>query len=91
MITSKTLRTVTDMRKDADGLLESVSKTRRPIGILRSNKLEAYLIDAQTLESLESFVENFLDYQTAQKRLEKSTKKDFQDFGKFWEKHGLPK
>lgn len=90
MITSKTIRTVTDMRKDADGLLELVKNEKRPIGIFRHNKLDAYLIDPQTLESLEAFVEDYLDQKLIKERV-KEKSKDFRDFKYFWKKKNLPR
>jgi PHD/YefM family antitoxin component YafN of YafNO toxin-antitoxin module len=83
MITSQNLKTITDMRKDADGLLKLAKKKKEPIGILKNNKLKAYLIDAQTLESLEAFVEDYLDYKMVKKRLEKAKKEDFVEFEEF--------
>lgn len=91
MLTSQNLRTVTDMRKRADELLKLALLSKEPVGILKNNKLEAYLVDAQTLESLEAFVENFLDYKMIRDRLENSKKEDFRDFEKFWKKQKLPK
>lgn len=89
MVTSKTIRTVTDMRKDADGLLEFVALGKKPVGIFRHNKLEAYLVDPETLEALETFVEDYLDTQLVENRL--NAKKDFRDFETFWENKKLPK
>lgn len=89
MINSKTIRTVTDMRKDADGLLELVDEEKKPIGIFRHNKLAAYLVDPETLEALEAFVEDYLDTQLVENRL--NVKKDFRDFETFWESKKLPK
>ena len=91
MITSQSLRTITDMRKNADGLLKLAARTKNPIGILKNNKLKAYLIDAKTLEALEMFVENYLDYEMIKERLHKAKKDDFVDFDKLWDKENLPK
>lgn len=91
MLTSQSLRTITDMRKDADGLLRLAARTKNPIGILKNNKLKAYLIDARVLESLEAFVENFIDYKMIRERLKEASGKDFADFEKFWSKQNLPK
>lgn len=89
MVTSKTIRTVTDMRKDADGLLEFAMAEKKPIGIFRHNKLAAYLIDPETFEKLEEFVENYSDLELAGSRL--GNKKNFRNFDEFWKKENLPK
>lgn len=52
MITSQNLRTITDMRRDADGLLQLAQQRKEPIGILKNNKLIAYLLDARAFEKL---------------------------------------
>lgn len=77
------------MRKDADGLLELAGRGRTPIGIMRHNKLEAYLIDSETLEALESFAEDYLDTQLVESRLD--NKGEFRDLETFWKKKNLPK
>ena len=79
------------MRKRADDLLKLASNTKEPVGILKNNKLKAYLIDAKTLESLEAFVEDYIDYKTIKERLKNTKKDDFQDFEKFWKKQRLSK
>ena len=79
------------MRKNADGLLKLAARKKEPIGILKNNKLKAYLIDAKTLEALEEFVEDYLDRRMIEERLHKAKKSDFIDFDKFWEKERLPK
>lgn len=79
------------MRKRADELLKLAIAKKEPIGILKNNKLKAYLIEAETLEALESFVEDFLDYKMIRERLNNAKKKDFRDFESFWKKHKLPK
>ena len=91
MIISQNLRTITDMRKRADELLKLAASKKEPIGILKNNKLKAYLIDAQTLENLERFVEDYLDSKMVEERLINAKKKDFRDFESFWRKHKLPK
>ena len=77
MVTSANLMTITDMRRRADELLKLVAKKKEPIGILKNNTLKAYLIDAKTLEALESFVEEQLDYQMIQERLIDAEESDF--------------
>ena len=77
MITSDNLKTITDMRKDADGLLKLANKRKEPIGILKNNKLKAYIIDAKTLEALEEFVEDYLDKQMVEERLINAKPGDF--------------
>lgn len=91
MISSKDVRTITDMRKDADGLLRLVARYKKPIGIFKNNRLKAYLVDAETLESLETFVEDFLDRKLVSERLTKAKDNDFGDFEKFWKKYRLPR
>lgn len=91
MITSQNLRTITDMRKKADELLALARKSKEPIGILRNNKLEAYLIDAKVLEKLERFVENYLDSKVLAGRLDASKGRDFEDLEKMWEEEDLAK
>ncbi len=83
MITSQNLRTITDMRKKADELLKLATAKKEPIGILKNNKLEAYLIDAQTLEALEEFVEDYLDEKMVQERLVNAKKSDFIESDEF--------
>lgn len=90
MINSQNLRTITDMRKKADELLRLVNAKKQPIGILKNNRLKAYLVDSQTLESLESLLEDLLDRQIATQRLS-APKKDFLDFEVFWNKRNLAK
>jgi len=65
------------MRKRANDLLKLATSTKQPVGILKNNKLKAYLIDAKTLESLETFVENYLDKEMIKERLEKTKKGDY--------------
>jgi len=91
MLTSKNLRSISDMRKRADELLTLAANTKEPVGILKNNKLKAYLLDAEVLESLESFVEDFLDYKMLKSRLDEANKNDFRDFERFWKKGKLPK
>ncbi|OGM13162.1 hypothetical protein A2V80_01020 [Candidatus Woesebacteria bacterium RBG_16_39_8b] len=79
------------MRRKADELLKLATAKKEPIGILKNNKLEAYLIDAQTLENLERFVEDYLDSKMVEERLINAKKKDFKDFESFWRKRKLPK
>ena len=90
MITSQQLRTITDMRKRADELLRLVSAKKEPIGILKNNRLKAYLVDSQTLESLESLLEDLLDRRLATDRLN-APKKDFLELETFWKNQNLPK
>ena len=78
------------MRKKADALLALARKSKEPIGILRNNKLEAYLIDAKTLEALERVVEDYLDTKAVQKA-DVSSGKNFEDLEKMWEEEGLAK
>jgi PHD/YefM family antitoxin component YafN of YafNO toxin-antitoxin module len=78
------------MRKNANGLLKLATRKKEPIGILKNNKLKAYLIDAKTLEALEEFVEDYLDREMIEKRLHKAKKNDFVDFDKLWKKEKLP-
>ena len=91
MITSKTTRTITDMRKSANELLDFVSRAKQPIGILKHNKLAAYLVDPETLESLEALIEDYLDLKMVAERLTKAKKSDFSEFEKFWQKENLPR
>jgi PHD/YefM family antitoxin component YafN of YafNO toxin-antitoxin module len=90
MIDSTNLRTITDMRKKADELLAMARKSKEPIGILRNNKLEAYLIDAKTLENLEKVVEDYLDTR-AVKQVDLRKAKDFEDLEKIWDEEDLTK
>lgn len=90
MITSKTIRTVTDMRRGASDLLSFVARLKQPVGILQNNKLAAYLVDPETLEALEASVEDYLDLQTVTSRLNKAKKSDFRDFEAFWKRENLP-
>jgi len=78
------------MRKKADALLALARKSKEPIGILRNNKLEAYLIDAKTLEALERVVEDYLDTKAVQKA-DINSGKNFEDLEKMWEEEGLAK
>ncbi|EKD57605.1 MAG: hypothetical protein ACD_57C00215G0001 [uncultured bacterium] len=91
MLTSKNIRTITDMRTDADGLLRFVTKTKEPVGILKNNKLEAYVVDPEVLENLEVFVEDFMDREMVHERLDNSRKSDFKDFENFWKRRHLAK
>jgi len=91
MLTSKTLCTITDMRKNADGLLHLAHRLKQPIGILKNNKLKGYFLDAEVFETLQSLIEGFLDAQTAQERLPDLDKNVWQDFEKFWQKNSLAK
>lgn len=90
MLTSKTIRTITDMRKAANELLRLVSRSKEPVGILKNNKLAAYLINPETLESLEAFVEDYLDQKLVAERLPKTKPGDFADFKQFWKRRDLP-
>ena len=89
MITSQNLRTITDMRRDADGLLQLVARRKEPIGILKNNKLRADLIDAQLLEKLEEFVEDVIDGQMVEERWLKAKPSDFRDYDKLRRKYKL--
>jgi len=86
MITSQNLKTITDMRKSANELLRLATLTKEPIGILKNNKLEAYLIDAKLLEALEEFVEDYLDEKMVRERLEKAKESDFIESDEFLSK-----
>lgn len=77
MITSDNLKTITDMRKNANGLLKLANRKKEPIGILKNNKLKAYLVDAKTLEALEEFVEDYLDRTMIEERWIKAKKSDY--------------
>lgn len=77
MITSGQLRTITDFRNSPGSLLDQVKKTSQPIGILRRNRLEAYLIGAKTFENLEQLAEDVLDHQIVANRLRAARKTDF--------------
>lgn len=90
MITSANLYTITDMRKAADKLLRLATFRKEPIGILKNNQLKAYLVDAKTLESLESLIEDCLDQKIVIDRLVKAKSKDFRDLERFWSEHQLP-
>lgn len=81
MINSKNLKTITDMRKDADGLLKLAAQTQKPIGILKNNKLEAYLLDAKVLEAIEEMIE---DYEDA-KIIEERKSEELLDFDELWQ------
>ena len=83
MLTSQTLKTITDMRKSANHLLRLVSTSKEPVGILKNNKLEAYLIDARLFEALEEFIEDYLDEKMVRERLENATKDDFVELKDF--------
>lgn len=91
MITSKNIRTITDMRKSASELLDFVVRSKLPVGILKNNKLAAYLVDPETLESLEAFVEDYVDAQLVNERLIKAKNNDFRDLEEFWKRKKLPK
>ena len=90
MIASTNIRTVTDMRRDANGLLSLASRLKQPIGILKNNKIRAYLLDPETLEGLENLVEDYLDYQMVAERVS-GKDKDFLDLEGFWQKKKLPR
>lgn len=90
MLTSKTIRTITDMRKATNELLHFVARSKQPVGIFKNNKLAAYLVDPETLETLEKFVENYFDFQMVAKRLTRAKKNDFLDFEEFWKRKNLP-
>lgn len=91
MITSKNIRTITDMRKGAAQLLNFVVHSKEPVGIFKNNKLAAYLVDPKTLELLEALVEDYLDLQLVTERLTKTKKADFREFEEFWRKKNLPR
>ncbi|MDP3724448.1 MAG: type II toxin-antitoxin system Phd/YefM family antitoxin [bacterium] len=87
MLTNTTIMTVTDMRKNADELLDNVARAQEPIAILRHNKLQAYLLSPNTLENLEAFVEDYLDNKLISQRLGAGKK----DFESFWKSKNLPR
>ena len=91
MITSQNLRTITDMRRDADGLLRLAAERKEPIGILKNNQLKAYLVDARILEKLEEFVEDVIDGQLVEERLIKAKPSDFRDYDELRKKYKLGK
>lgn len=91
MITSQNLRTITDMRRDADGLLQLAQQRKEPIGILKNNKLQAYVVDAATLEKLEEFVEDIIDGQMVEERWVKAKPSDFRDYDGLRKKYKLNK
>ena len=90
MLTDATIMTVTDMRKNADELLDKVAQTDKPVAILRHNKLQAYLLSPETLENLEAFVEDYLDSKLIAERLGRG-KIDKRDFESFWQRRNLPR
>ena len=71
------------MRKKADELLRLAARKKEPIGILKNNKLKVYIVDAETLEALEEFVEDYLDEKIVQERLVNAKKGDFIKSDKF--------
>lgn len=91
MITSQNVRTVTDMRKRANELLELVIRSKEPVGIFKNNRLKAYLVDPQSLEMLETIIEDYLDLRMVNERLGGNRRVDFRKFEEFWKKANLPK
>lgn len=91
MISSQNLRTITDMRRDADEILRLAARRKEPIGILKNNKLQGYFVDAKTLETIEALVEDYLDTQLVSKRLKPTRQSDSKNFLSFWKKHQLPR
>lgn len=87
MITSSNIYTITDMRKRANELLKLVARSKQPIGIFKNNKLQAYLVDPETLESLEALVEDYLDLKMVTNRLQDT--QSFRDFKTFWAENKL--
>jgi prevent-host-death family protein len=77
MVTSGQLKTITDFRNSVGMLLDQVKKVSQPIGILRRNRLEAYLIGAKTFENLEQLAEDVLDRQIVASRFRNAKKTDF--------------
>lgn len=77
MITSGQLKTITDIRNSPGNLLDQIKKDSQPIGIMRRNQLEAYLVDAKTFENLEQLAEDILDRQIVASRLRTTGKTDF--------------
>ena len=90
MLTGRNLKTITDMRKNADGLLQLAANSKQPVGILKNNQLKAYLIDADTLEALEAWVEELIDRQLVEERLTQAKETDFENWQTFWQTRQLP-
>lgn len=57
--------------------MDQVKRASQPIGILRRNRLEAYLIDAKSFENLEQLAEDIIDRQIVAERLRSAKKNDF--------------
>lgn len=91
MLTSQSLRTVTDMRKNADELLALSRNSQRPVGILKNNRLQAYLVDPELWETLQALAEDYWDSKMVSERLLSAKDEDFEDFEEFWGKNKLPK
>ena len=79
------------MRRDADGLLQLAQRRKEPIGILKNNKLQAYVVDAAILEKLEEFVEDIIDGQLVEERLLKAKPSDFRNYDELRKKYKLGK
>lgn len=77
MITSGQLKTITDLRNFAGSLLDQVKTASQPIGILRRNQLEAYLVNAKSFENLEQLAEDIIDRQIVAGRFKTAKKTDF--------------
>lgn len=77
MVTSSQLKTITDVRNSVSSLLDQLRNASQPIGILRRNQLEAYLVNAKAFENLEQLAEDIIDHQIVDDRLTSAKKTDF--------------
>lgn len=77
MINSSQLTSVSDLKTRPGQLLDQINVSSHPIGIVRHNRLEAYLINAQVFEQLQAMVEDLEDEKLVSERLDQAQSADF--------------
>ncbi|KKQ51676.1 MAG: hypothetical protein UT19_C0012G0022 [Candidatus Woesebacteria bacterium GW2011_GWB1_39_10b] len=61
MPTANDLKTVTDMREDAIGLLNAVNKKKNPIVIMHRNSPQAVMLSVEEYNKLIEMVDDYMD------------------------------
>lgn len=77
MINSSQLTSISDLKTRPGQILDQINASSHPIGIVRRNRLEAYLINAQVFEQLQAMVEDLEDDKLTSERLDQARPTDF--------------
>ena len=86
------LKTVTDMREDAIGLLNSVKKRKKPTIIMHHNSPKAVMLSVEEYNKLVEALEDYrgeLEAINLEKEAKKSTSKDLISLEELTKKHNI--